>query len=550
MASATGAPFDSFPSGTTQSSAPQRRANGHQTNLRHRAVDLAASVPGVPGRLRLPRQARHLREWATSPRRYRVRVGRRTASVSDNVLDLLALIDGERTIPELADALGNRQGRWVHPMEVAYLIHERLAPAGLVRIREPQWASAPALPALNQPEPWAAPAFALAPAPATGQATGPLPSPAPGGVDELAAIDKCDTIVLDPQAPAPPPAPQAIPMPASAELPPALPDDDAPTVVVPRLPDTVSPADDEVYVDEQPTMLLTPVEALSAPTALQFEPAEPDAQESPTVMVRPRQAPATASAGPNPVEPLSARVATARSTVGQALGRVDEHIGLVATRAADERSLPASTGRQVPEEVQRAASIGLPRAQAEASAVALPGDARVRRTGLWVRIAGEGVAGMVLLGLALALAIASQKAHQAHHAIMRHAVSPTPTPLQERILPGETAYSVRPGDTLASIASAHHISQDALLLVNADILTGPSALLPGMRLAIPAVYQPPLPASVQPRPLYYVVQGGDTLYMIGQRFGLDWHVIANYNHVTDPRTLAVGQGLVIPAAGQ
>jgi LysM repeat protein len=219
----------------------------------------------------------------------------------------------------------------------------------------------------------------------------------------------------------------------------------------------------------------------------------------------------------------------------------------------DEGSRLARSGRQALNDVPLADVTGRAHVQAEASAIAWPAGerVRVRRLGKPLRIASVVVAGLVLLGLALTLAISSQLAHPA---IVWHVASPTPvppkpTPLQERILPGETAYVVQRGDTLASIALAYHISQDALLLVNADILTGPDALLPGMRVAIPAIYRPALPASVQPRPLYYVVQGGDTLYMIGQRFGLDWHVIANYNHVTDPRTLAVGQGLVIPAAG-
>jgi LysM repeat protein len=123
----------------------------------------------------------------------------------------------------------------------------------------------------------------------------------------------------------------------------------------------------------------------------------------------------------------------------------------------------------------------------------------------------------------------------------------TRTPPQERILPGETAYDVRAGDTLSSIAARVHVNSEALALVNADVLPASGALVPGMRLAIPAIYQPGVAASRQPRPLYYTLRHGDTLYDVGQRFGIDWHAIARYNHITDQYSLSVGQGIIIPA---
>ena len=123
----------------------------------------------------------------------------------------------------------------------------------------------------------------------------------------------------------------------------------------------------------------------------------------------------------------------------------------------------------------------------------------------------------------------------------------TPTPPRERILPGEVAYDVRPGDTLSGVAARVHVSAGALALVNADVFSASGTLVPGMRLAIPATYQPGVPAARQPRPLYYTLRPGDTLYQVGQLFGLDWQTIATYNHITDQYTLAVGLGIIIPA---
>lgn len=130
-----------------------------------------------------------------------------------------------------------------------------------------------------------------------------------------------------------------------------------------------------------------------------------------------------------------------------------------------------------------------------------------------------------------------------------HVPISTPTPLRERIAPGERAYAVKPGDTLAAIAGRYGVSADALLIVNGDILPGAPSLKSGMQLAIPAVYNPSLTPTAQPRPLYYVVRRGDTLYDIGVFFGTTWNAIADYNHLADPRALDVGQGLLIPPNG-
>ena len=47
----------------------------------------------------------------------------------------------------------------------------------------------------------------------------------------------------------------------------------------------------------------------------------------------------------------------------------------------------------------------------------------------------------------------------------------------------------------------------------------------------------------------YVVTAGDTLGKIGQRFTVDWRVIANLNSIDDPNQIQVGQVLVLPFTG-
>jgi uncharacterized protein with FMN-binding domain len=54
---------------------------------------------------------------------------------------------------------------------------------------------------------------------------------------------------------------------------------------------------------------------------------------------------------------------------------------------------------------------------------------------------------------------------------------------------------------------------------------------------------------VQPTPTVYVVEPGDTLDAIAQRFSLSADEIMAVNGITDPNVLTVGQSLVIPVAG-
>ena len=120
--------------------------------------------------------------------------------------------------------------------------------------------------------------------------------------------------------------------------------------------------------------------------------------------------------------------------------------------------------------------------------------------------------------------------------------------------PGQVVYRVRPGDTLWLIAQRYGVSWQAIAAANPGI--DPWWLAVGQELVIPAPGsqppgqppsgQPPQPPSAGTR---YVVRPGDTLYLIGQRFGLSWQAIAAANPGINPWWLAVGQELVIPAPG-
>ncbi|HHV65499.1 MAG TPA: LysM peptidoglycan-binding domain-containing protein [Peptococcaceae bacterium] len=47
-------------------------------------------------------------------------------------------------------------------------------------------------------------------------------------------------------------------------------------------------------------------------------------------------------------------------------------------------------------------------------------------------------------------------------------------------------------------------------------------------------------------PQVYVVQRGDTVYKIAQKFGLDWRELAGFNHLGNPDLIYPGERLFIP----
>jgi LysM repeat protein len=127
------------------------------------------------------------------------------------------------------------------------------------------------------------------------------------------------------------------------------------------------------------------------------------------------------------------------------------------------------------------------------------------------------------------------------------------------------SYTVQRGDTLGKIAQDYCTSWKAIYDLNRDTIgKNPNVIIPGMVLTIPANCVPadsgssttPPPSGVYDRgPIthatgtyqapYYTVAWGDTLSSIGQRFGVDWKLIAEANGIKGT-TIFAGQVLYIP----
>jgi len=118
---------------------------------------------------------------------------------------------------------------------------------------------------------------------------------------------------------------------------------------------------------------------------------------------------------------------------------------------------------------------------------------------------------------------------------------------------------VQPGDTLTLIARQYDTTVDAIMAANN--ITNPNHIERGQVLTIftaeanpegpvepedaaPELVQGPPPAQT----VVYIVQPGESLSHIAQRFGTSWEVLAQINNIADPNQLYAGQEIIIPAA--
>lgn len=100
-------------------------------------------------------------------------------------------------------------------------------------------------------------------------------------------------------------------------------------------------------------------------------------------------------------------------------------------------------------------------------------------------------------------------------------------------------YTVKPGDSLYSIARKYGVTWEAIAAANN--ITSPYTIAVGRQLTVP------LPAGSQTSCQFiYTVQFGDSLYSIAQKYGVAWEAIASINEIYQPFTIAPGQCLIIP----
>jgi murein DD-endopeptidase MepM/ murein hydrolase activator NlpD len=116
---------------------------------------------------------------------------------------------------------------------------------------------------------------------------------------------------------------------------------------------------------------------------------------------------------------------------------------------------------------------------------------------------------------------------------------------------------VQPGETLRSIAQLYNLSVEQLATLNN--IANPNSIYVGQTLKIAqdssAPTAAPATATIQPTEVaqadapqsqIYIVQPGETLFRIAQRYGLTVNQLATANSIADPSTIYVGEQLLIP----
>jgi LysM repeat protein len=124
--------------------------------------------------------------------------------------------------------------------------------------------------------------------------------------------------------------------------------------------------------------------------------------------------------------------------------------------------------------------------------------------------------------------------------------TPPPQPPAEPVTGVET-YIVQPGDTLINIAQRFGTTIQALMELNQ--LQNANYIWVGQQLLIRGAAPEPEPEA-GPGTGRYTVQPGDTLGAIARRFGTTTAVLAALNNIANPEVIYVGQSLILPAGGE
>ncbi len=108
-------------------------------------------------------------------------------------------------------------------------------------------------------------------------------------------------------------------------------------------------------------------------------------------------------------------------------------------------------------------------------------------------------------------------------------------------------YTVRPGDSMFTIAQRFGVSLQALINANPQI-TNPAEIFPCDVLCVPCQPDCRIPASCPPGfRCRYTVQPGDSMFTIAQRFGVSLQALINANpHITNPAEIFPCDVLCVP----
>jgi len=158
-------------------------------------------------------------------------------------------------------------------------------------------------------------------------------------------------------------------------------------------------------------------------------------------------------------------------------------------------------------------------------------------------------------GMTIFVAVFGSDAGGSGEAVVAAASAPAPAPV-ESVPSGGMNYTIRPGDTLMSVALRYGLNWRNITAINGLseeglLQIGQVIRLPGVGDAIMGTGGPvttSIPESL--KTVDYVVRSGDTLISIGVRAQQEWRTIAAINGLGEQSVLRIGQLLKVPASDQ
>lgn len=120
----------------------------------------------------------------------------------------------------------------------------------------------------------------------------------------------------------------------------------------------------------------------------------------------------------------------------------------------------------------------------------------------------------------------------------------TTTPTGDNSAPAgdnQVTHIVQPGESLLNIAEKYGVEASAIAAANG--IANPNQLRVGQKLSIPGVTQQD---AARVRGQIHVVQAGESLLSIAVQYGVTTEQLSAVNNISNPDTIYVGQELVIP----
>ena len=109
--------------------------------------------------------------------------------------------------------------------------------------------------------------------------------------------------------------------------------------------------------------------------------------------------------------------------------------------------------------------------------------------------------------------------------------------------PGTFPYTVQPGDSMFSIARKFGVPLDALIRANPQI-PNPNLIFPGQIVCVPGTRPP---GQCPPGTFAYTVRPGDSMFSIAQRFGVSLNALIAANpQIPNPNEIFPGQIVCVP----